>query len=204
MPITPIADPEIIPLRVGAGGQVPNNPKYPAVLARKALGGPNDDGAVRALMARNGWGATWTWRVFDYHHFHPDAFEALAVAQGSATLMLGGPQGQTIEVEAGDVMILPPGFGHCQIAMRDGFQICGAYPPGQENYTVVRGSDGYDDRMLAQIAAVPPPSTDPIWGARGQLLRALLGAEPCPPRDLHLKRAALRRAEIQVRARRKW
>lgn len=175
MPITPVTDPEIIPLRVAAGDRVPNNPDYPAVIARNALGGANGDGAVRALMEHNGWSGTWTWRVFDYHHFHPDAFEALAVAQGSATLMLGGPQGETVEVEAGDVMILPPGFGHCLIDMRASFQICGAYPPGQENYTVVRGSDGYDARMLRQIAAVPQPSTDPVWGDRGPLLRALLG-----------------------------
>jgi uncharacterized protein YjlB len=168
-------DVDIVRLRVDAGDQVPNNPRYPAVLARNALNGGNDDRAVRALMEQNGWRGTWTWRVFDYHHFHPDAFEALAVAKGGATLMLGGPQGETVEVEAGDVMILPPGFGHCQIAMREGFQICGAYPRGQTDYTVVRGSDGYDEAMLRQIAAVAKPETDPVWGGGGPLLRALLG-----------------------------
>ncbi|MGN6470940.1 MAG: cupin domain-containing protein, partial [Rhizobiaceae bacterium] len=82
------------------------------MLARNALGGAQDDAAVKALLRENGWGGAWTWQVFDYHHFHPDAFEVLAVARGSATLMLGGPQGEEIDVEAGDVMILPPGFGH--------------------------------------------------------------------------------------------
>ncbi len=171
----PESDAQVKQLNVDAGGQVPNNLRFPAVLVRNALGGENDDGAVRALMEENGWTGTWTWRVFDYHHFHPDAFEALAVTRGGATLMLGGPQGETVEVEAGDVMILPPGFGHCQIEMREGFQICGAYPPGQEDYTVVRGTDGYGDAMLAQIAAVPPPKTDPIWGGNGPLLKALTG-----------------------------
>jgi uncharacterized protein YjlB len=88
--------------------------------------------------------------------------------------MLGGPQGETVEIHAGDVMILPPGFGHRRLAMRDGFQICGAYPPGQENYTIVRA--GYDDAMLRQIAAVAKPRTDPVWGADGALLKALLGS----------------------------
>ena len=175
MPITPNTDPEILPLRFEAGDQVPNNADFPAVIARNALGGAHDDGAVRALLELNGWTGTWTWRVFDYHHFHPDAFEALAVAHGSATLMLGGPQGETVEVEAGDVMILPPGFGHRQIDMRGGFQICGAYPPGQENYTVVRGSEGYDEAMLQQIASVAPPQADPVWGGNGPLLKALTG-----------------------------
>ena len=165
---------EITSPKFPVGDQVPNNLDHPAVIARDALGGAHDDRAVRGLMERNGWAGTWTSIVFDYHHFHPDAFEALAVASGSATLMLGGPQGETLEVRAGDVMILPPGFGHRRLAMRDGFQICGAYPPGQENYTIVRA--GYDDAMLRQIAAVTNPRTDPAWGADGALLKALLGS----------------------------
>lgn len=166
---------EIVRLKIPAGDQVPNNPKHPAVIARDALGGAHDHRSVRGLMEHNGWGGTWTSIVFDYHHFHPDAFEALAVASGSATLMLGGPQGDTVDVHAGDVMILPPGFGHRRLGMRDGFQICGAYPSGQENYTVMRGSSGYDDAMLRQIAAVAKPRTDPVWGNDGALLKTLLG-----------------------------
>jgi uncharacterized protein YjlB len=169
-------DVEIVRLKIAAGDEVPNNPWHPAVIARDALGGAHDDRAVRSLMERNGWGGTWTSIVFDYHHFHPDAFEALAVAAGSATLMLGGPQGETVDVRAGDVMILPPGFGHRRLALRDNFQICGAYPPGQEHYTVVRGSSGYDDAMLRQIADVAKPGTDPVWNAGGALLKALLGS----------------------------
>ena len=91
----PAANAEILRLTFPAAHGVPNNPDHPAVIARNALGGTHDDRAVRGLMERNGWGGTWTSIVFDYHHFHPDAFEALAVASGSATLMLGGPQGTT-------------------------------------------------------------------------------------------------------------
>ena len=165
---------EIVRLAFPRGDQVPNNDQYPAVMARNALGVGQGDAAVKALLRSNGWGGAWTWQVFPFHHFHPDAFEALAVAQGSATLMLGGPQGEEIDVEAGDVVILPPGFGHRQMEARDGFQICGAYPPGQENYTVVRAEEGYDEAMLKEIASAPEPATDPIWGGNGPLLRALL------------------------------
>ncbi len=108
---------EIHRLSFPKGDGIPNNPDYPAVLAPDALGGTHDDGEMKALLEANGWGGTWTWRVYDFHHFHPDAFEVLAVAHGSATLVLGGPQGKEIEVKAGDVMILPPGFGHRQIEM---------------------------------------------------------------------------------------
>lgn len=157
------------------GADIPNNDRYPAVLAKNALGGAHDDMAVRALLEDNDWRGAWTWRVFDYHHFHPDAFETLAVASGSARLMLGGPQGEEITVEAGDVAILPPGFGHKQISATPDFRICGAYPPGQEKYTVIRAEQGYDDAMLRQIEAVPAPRTDPIWGGMGPLLTKLTG-----------------------------
>lgn len=170
----PAGDIEIVRLKFSAGGGVPNNPDFPAVVARDALGGAHDDRTVRDLMERNGWGGTWTSVVFDYHHFHPDAFEALAVASGSANLMLGGAQGQTVDINAGDVIILPPGFGHRRLAMRDGFAICGAYPPGQERYTILSDSDGYDEAMLRQIASVPKPATDPAWGGGGPLLKALI------------------------------
>lgn len=170
----PAEDVDILQLRFPAGNGIPNNPRHPAVLARNALGGTRDDGAVRALMEANGWSGTWTWRVFDYDHYHHDAFETLAVASGGATLQLGGPQGEHVDVKAGDVVLLPPGFGHRQIAMRDGFRICGAYPPGQESPTVLRAEQGYAQDTLRRIAAVEPPTADPVWGGHGPLLKALL------------------------------
>lgn len=166
---------EIVRLTIPPGNLVPNNPFHPAVIARDVLGGPHEGQAVCDLMERNGWAGTWTSVVFDYHHYHPDAFEALAVASGSAVLTLGGPQGSTVEVHAGDVMILPPGFGHKCLAMQDGFRICGAYPPGQEGYTTIRASSRYDEAILRQIEAVASPLTDPVMGTGGPLLKALLG-----------------------------
>jgi uncharacterized protein YjlB len=167
---------EVQTLRLPRGDQVPNNGRYPAVIARDALGGAQDDAEVKALLQANGWGGAWTWQVFTYHHFHPDAFEVLAVAHGSATLMLGGPQGEEVKVEAGDVVVLPPGFGHKQVEAHDSFAICGAYPPGQEDYSIIRAEDGYDDKVLAEIESVPTPQTDPVWGGSGPLLAALTGS----------------------------
>ncbi|TCD14354.1 cupin domain-containing protein [Oricola cellulosilytica] len=122
----PVDDIDIRRLAAPRGDAIPNNDLYPAIILPSVLGGKNEPATIHALYARNGWGGAWTWQVFDYHHFHPDAFEALAVASGGATLMLGGPQGEEIEVASGDVLILPPGYGHKQIRKSDEFRICGA------------------------------------------------------------------------------
>ncbi|TPW30464.1 cupin [Pararhizobium mangrovi] len=158
-----------------ASGGVPNNPAYPAVVARRVLDGTPTPNDVETLLVSNGWRGTWVWRVFDYHHFHPDAFEVLAIATGGATLMLGGPQGKIVDVTAGDVLLLPPGVGHKQCAQDADFRIVGAYPPGQEAYSTVRGDEGYDDATIEQIACVPVPETDPVRGGAGAMLAALKG-----------------------------
>ena len=72
-------------------GAVPNNPDLPALVMDGAISMPGDAEAVRALFQGNGWGGSWIWTVFDYHHFHPDAHEALACLSGWADLVLGGP-----------------------------------------------------------------------------------------------------------------
>lgn len=163
---------QILALRIPANGGTPNNDRHPAIVARGAIRPSRDDpgGSVRRLFEANGWRGTWTWQVFRYHHFHPDAFEVLGVATGSAVLVIGGEAGRRLEVEAGDVLLLPPGWGHCMLSSSPDFAICGAYPPGQEDYTVRRESEGYDTPMIADIEAVEVPETDPVFGKTGKLL----------------------------------
>ena len=120
----------------------------------------------------SGWGGTWVWRVFSYHHYHSNAHEALAVAAGRAELMLGGPGGERVGVSAGDVVVLPAGTGHRQIEASADFAVVGAYPPGQEDDEIVRAEQPHEGAILERIAAVPLPRTDPVHGADGPLIRA--------------------------------
>ena len=148
---------------------VPNNLKLPVVLWPQAVRPGSDASEINELMARNGWGGNWTWTVFDYHHFHPNAHEALTVATGWADLMLGGPKGEIFHVTAGDTIVLPAGTGHCRIAASSDFNVCGGYPAGQHNYETVRATDGYSVEMTIQIHNLPVPRSDPIFGAEGPL-----------------------------------
>ena len=128
-------------LRFEPNSGIPNHPSLPVLLYRSALedASPN---AWKKRFRENGWAGIWCWSVFDYHHFHPDAHEALGVASGSADLRLGGPAGETVHVKAGDLVVLPAGTGHKKEAATNDFQVVGAYPPGQENYSVMCASPG--------------------------------------------------------------
>jgi uncharacterized protein YjlB len=151
------------------GGWVPNS-RYPAVLIRGALDGPVEDKAIHTLYRANGWGGTWTWTVYDFHHYHSTAHEALAVATGEARLTLGGPEGQEVTVRAGDLVVLPAGTGHKRVAARSDFAVCGAYPAGQEA-DLLKATEANWQGAEARIAAVPLPRTDPFYGSDGPLVR---------------------------------
>jgi uncharacterized protein YjlB len=104
--------------------------------------------------------------VFDFHHFHSTSHEALAVVSGHATIELGGPTGEAFEVAAGDVLVLPAGTGHRRATPRDGFSVVGAYPPGQEDYDLLREdlSDAELEAARGRIGRLGPPPQDPVGG----------------------------------------
>lgn len=169
--VRPQGEVEVLTRTFAADGGIPNNPRLPVLILRGALVA-DAPAAVRALLEANGWTGTWTDGVFPYHHFHPDAHEALAVASGWAEILLGGPNGESFRVSAGDVLVLPAGTGHCRTGSSADFRICGAYPPGQEDYTILTGNPQEFRAAVAEIATVPMPVTDPVFGKDGPLLRA--------------------------------
>ena len=147
------------------GDRIPNNPRFPVLIYHEVGAAAEGADAARELFARHGWGGAWVDGVFEFHHFHSTSHEALAVVGGSATLELGGPQGESFDVDAGDVLVLPAGTGHRRATARNGFTVVGAYPRGQENYDLLRGDDPAEvEAARERIAALGAPADDPVGG----------------------------------------
>lgn len=153
-------------------GSTPNHPSLPLLIHRKAFDAGVVSGGVtpEALFAANGWGGFWRNGVYPFHHYHSTCHEALAVARGWAEVLFGGEDGETLRIEAGDVAVLPAGTGHKRIDASDDLIVVGAYPANQP-VDLLRSADGDHDAAAARIALVPTPSTDPVFGAKGGLMK---------------------------------
>lgn len=156
-------------------GKIPNN-ELPLLVYPQALGeGERTASRCKERFAENGWGGAWVNGVFSYHHYHSNAHEVLAVVGGGASLDFGGPEGEKVEVEAGDVVVIPAGVGHRNAGSAAGFSVVGAYPRGQEGYDLRTGEEGERPEVLEKIRSVPLPDADPLFGADGPLLQRWSG-----------------------------
>jgi len=154
-------------------GKIPNNPALPFVIYRKAvrLGTAADPAAVfEQLFAINRWGSSWRNGIYDYVHYHSRIHEVLGIARGRARVQFGGPTGEEIDVAAGDVAILPAGTGHQCLMASDDFLVVGAYSAAG-TYDECRGSADEHRRATESIPHTPLPQKDPVYGAKGPLLK---------------------------------
>ncbi len=160
------------------GISFPNNPTLPVLIYRQVFSAELASKADRfeKIYSQNDWVGCWRWSVYDFQHFHCNAHEALAVAQGNAQLQLGGPQGRSFQVYAGDVIVLPAGTGHMNLGCSQDFMVVGAYPSGQGNYETNGGNPDEYAKAVDKIAATTLPSTDPIYGKNGPLAHLWIGS----------------------------
>ena len=112
----------------------------------------------------------WRNGVYDYLHYHATVHEVLGVARGHARVRFGGNSGKEIEIAAGDVAILPAGTGHQCLSASPDFSVVGAYPPGPGMHVTLPTSENYRN-ALETILKGQVPSTDPVRGAEGPLVR---------------------------------
>jgi uncharacterized protein YjlB len=153
-------------LRFAQDGQVPNNPRLPALLWRGVLSAGAGPEAAEALFARNGWPPAWRDGIYPYTHYHPDAHEALAIARGRVRVQLGGLRaGTVLELAAGDVVALPAGVGHRNLGASPDLLVVGAYPPGARPEEAREATDPAAlARAAAAVARTPDPPCEPVTG----------------------------------------
>jgi uncharacterized protein YjlB len=150
-------------IKLSRNGWMPNNEQHPVLLYRNAIAPSGDDPAAlfEALFQKNAWPPQWRNGVYDFHHYHSTAHEVLGFAAGHAKLMLGGENGHELKVNAGDVVVLPCGTGHCKLSASPDFLVVGAYPAGQ-NWDICRSAPNETTRE--SMRALPYPKTDPVTG----------------------------------------
>ena len=156
-----------------SGASYPNNPNLPVLIYRGIFNSNKVSIAdhFEETFRRNRWTGCWRWSVYDFHHYHSNAHEALGVSQGHARLQLGGPQGEAFDVSAGDLIVLPAGTGHKKLHSSDDFLVVGAYPPGQNHYDTNRSNSMDYQQAMANIVAAPLPKSDPVFGSEGPLVK---------------------------------
>jgi uncharacterized protein YjlB len=159
--------------RFMAGGGVPNNPRLPLLVYRGVLETEGNDPAksCERLFTRHHWPAAWRNGVYDYHHYHTTAHEVLGIVRGEARVRFGGPDGRTVQVRAGDVVVIPAGVAHKNEGASTDLLVVGAYPKGQD-WDICPAKPDERDCASANIAEVPLPEADPVYGSDGPLIAA--------------------------------
>ena len=148
-------------------GWIPNS-RLPLLVYRRAL--PTDPAAIERHFTAHDWSGGWRNGIYSFHHFHSTAHEVLGIASGAAEVRFGGSGGQTLRVEAGDVVVIPAGVAHCKQGTSGGLLVVGAYPGGAE-YDLKRGDPAEHDAAVRNVSRVPLPAQDPVYGRGGPLLR---------------------------------
>jgi uncharacterized protein YjlB len=153
-------------LSLEGDGSIPNS-RLP-VLIYRGLELAGDPARAEEGFAANGWLGSWRNGIYSFHHFHSIAHEVLAIVAGRVKVALGGPSGRELTVNRGDVLVLPAGTGHCNQGSSADLLVVGAYPDGMP-WDLRRGDPSEYAEVVANVAAVPLPGSDPVHGTGGRL-----------------------------------
>jgi uncharacterized protein YjlB len=155
---------------IAGDGSFPGSAQ-PVLVYRGAVALPSRDppSGFETLFARNGWGGSWRNGLYAFPHYHSTAHEVLGISAGIAQLQLGGEHGLTLDLEAGDLLVIPAGVAHRTVIASGDFRVVGAYPIGTAP-DLCLGRPGERPAVDENIARLGVPS-DPVGGAAGELSR---------------------------------
>lgn len=150
-------------------GVVPNN-RLPLVLYRGVLGAEGDLAArCEAMFDANGWPNPWRNGIYGHHHYHSTAHEVLGIARGSVRVRLGGENGATVELHAGDIAVIPAGVAHKRESASGDLLVVGSYPKDQSP-DICRAAAATREKASENVARVALPSRDPVTGRADPLI----------------------------------
>ena len=157
-------------LKLEENGNFPNNESLPVLLYKSVFdfNDENPASTIEKVLAENNWAGSWRNGIYNFHHYHSTAHEALGVYSGWAEVQLGGPESEILKIEKGDLVVLPVGTAHKRINSGDGFAVVGAYPDGQ-NWDMNYGKPEELQKARANISKVKLPSKDPVFGNDGKM-----------------------------------
>jgi len=170
-PLTSISQtPQIISELLEDDGTFPNNNNLPLLIYKNAIELPSGNAAyvIENVFNSNHWGSMWRNGIYGFHHYHSTAHEVLGVYRGHARVQLGGPRGVEMEVARGDVILIPAGVAHKNLDQSSDFAVVGAYPVGQ-TWDMNYGKPEERPQADQNIARVPLPKSDPVYGIHGPL-----------------------------------
>jgi uncharacterized protein YjlB len=152
-------------------GTFPNS-SLPVLVYRGVLSLPRLFAAayLKQLFKKNGWSNSWNYGIYEYNHYHSITHEVLGVHKGETTLQLGGKKGEKVKIRRGDVVIIPAGVAHQNLGEQDDVKCVGAYPQGMD-YDINYGNVGERPQTDRNIARVPIPGKDPVFGKKGGLVK---------------------------------
>lgn len=146
------------------------NSRLPVILYRQAVWLPMffRKQYLTLLFGRHHWTNVWAGGVAPFHHYHSTTHVTLGFYRGNTVLLLGGESGHRVTVGKGDVLIIPAGVAHKNLGKVRQAKCVGAYPNGRY-YDLFTGQPGERPTADRNIAGVPMPEQDPIYGPRDGL-----------------------------------
>ncbi len=148
-------------------GFTPNN-HWPVLLYKKAFTSTNCSEELERIFQKNNWTNNWRDVVMSVDHYHSTTHEVLGIGRGSVDLFIGGENGQTLKCKVGDVLVLPAGVAHREIAGSPDYLVVGGYPDGMDWDMIYCEKEKYASAKT-QIEALSIPSTDPLFGSQNGL-----------------------------------
>lgn len=145
-------------------GVFPNS-RMPVIHYKQAIDLPffRPAHTMEKLFSENGWTNNWDYGIYTYHHYHSNTHEVIGVYKGKSVILLGGENGKLIVIQKGDVLVIPAGVAHKNVGKEDDAMCIGGYPGGAE-FDLQLGNPGERPATDRNIAEVPFPETDPVYG----------------------------------------